>query len=96
MGLTLPFVSYGGSSIPLPYTPPWVSYPASRPGPSQLAEGPGHPVNRFKEGSILDLSHVTARQRAYFRSGATLPLPARRRAGSNARSGMLRSSCGSF
>ena len=28
----------------------------------------------------MDLSHVTARQRAYFRSGATLPLPARRRA----------------
>lgn len=28
----------------------------------------------------MDLSDVTARQRAYFRSGATLPLPARRRA----------------
>ncbi len=27
----------------------------------------------------MDLSHVTARQKAYFRSGATRPLPARRR-----------------
>lgn len=33
-----------------------------------------------KEEVFLDLSDVTARQRAYFRSGATLPLPARRRA----------------
>jgi len=37
-------------------------------------------VTGDKEEVFLDLSDVTARQRAYFRSGATLPLPARRRA----------------